>query len=390
MQEVQANAPESHPVFYAGRFADRVSAAGLPEGCEVLDDWGVLPASLAAVTERASTLVVLDPLSFPFEVLTGVQKEVPLVLLLPPEFDAGLLVAVFGKVILTHLGFFDRVATPDPIVWESLRDRYHWAASQLIALSGAEPYEAAKEIGGFLEEEREPPDFFGGDGHYEAARYWSERGDALADSAPYRAICSVSHGPEFNKAIHRTQRAAIEPQFAAARGSRAEDIPFDVLEVGAGVGRWAASFDPTTTRFYGVDVSEGMVAAARANFPEARFDRIGEDLSLPYEDESFDLVFTVTVMHHNPVPSRRKLVSEMWRVTRPGGRLLFLEDFVTGGWTERSTVYPMPVNGFVELLLEATNGQVTLEHVESVKYPHDDRTRGGVLAVSRLGVPKRW
>lgn len=388
MQKVPANAPESHPVFYAGRFVDRV-AERVAE-CEVLGDWDVLPASLTAVTERASTLVVLDPLSFPFEVLTGVQREVPLILVLPSGFDAELLVAVFGKVILTRLDFFDRVATPDSAVWGSLRDEYHWAGSQRIILDSAESGEAAQEISNLLEEERGTPTFFGDDGRYEAARYWRERGDALAGSVPHRAICSVDHGPEFNKAIHRTQRAAIEPQFAAARGSRAEDLPFDVLEVGAGVGRWAASFDPSTTRFYGVDVSEGMVAAARANYPEARFDTLGEDLTLPYEDESFDLVFTVTVMHHNPTPDRRKLISEMWRVTRPGGRLLFLEDFVTGGWTESSTVYPMPVNGFVELLLEATDGQVTLEHVESVKYPHDDRTRGGVLALSRLGVPKRW
>lgn len=389
MEEAPTTTLKSHPVFYAGRFVDLVEA-GLPEECEVLSDWDVLPASLTGVTERASTLVVLDPLSFPFEVLTGVQREMPLILLLPPDFDTELLVAVFGKVILSRLDFFDRVATPDPAVWESLRGRYHWAGSQRIALESSEPDEAASAIHALLEEESETPDFSGGEDQYEAARYWSERGDALAGSAPHRAICSVSHGPEFNKAIHRTQRAAIEPQFAAARGPRAEDIPFDVLEVGAGVGRWAASFDPSTTRFSGVDVSTGMVAAARANFPEARFDKIGDDLTLPYEDESFDLVFTVTVMHHNPTPARRKLVSEMWRVAKPGGRLLFLEDFVTGGWTEKSTVYPMPVNGFVELLLEATDGQVVLEHVESVKYPHDDRTRGGVLALSRLGVPKRW
>lgn len=390
MEAASTNALESHPVFYAGRFANRVAAAGLPDGCEVLSDWDVLPASLTAVTARASTLVVLDPLSFPFEVLTGVQREVPLILVLPAGFDAEFLTSVFGKVILTRLDFFDRVATPDPDVWESLRDEYHWATSQHIILDGAGPGEAAQEISNLLEEERGTLNFFGADGRYEAARYWRERGDALAGSAPHRAICSVGHGPEFNKAIHRTQKAAIEPQFVAARGSRAEDMPFDVLEVGAGVGRWAANFDPSTTRFSGVDVSEGMVAAARANFPEARFDTLGDDLTLPYEDESFDLAFTVTVMHHNPIPSRRKLISEMWRVTRPGGRLLFLEDFVTGGWTERSTVYPMPINGFVELLLEATDGQVTLEHVESVSYPHDDRTRGGVLALSRLGVPKRW
>jgi hypothetical protein len=70
--------------------------------------------------------------------------------------------------------------------------------------------------------------------------------------------------------------------------------------------------------------------------------------------------------------------------------LLFLENFVVGGWSERSTVYPMSVLEFVELLLEATAGQVVLEHVESVRYLHDDMTRGGLLAVTKLGVPRRW
>jgi SAM-dependent methyltransferase len=133
-----------------------------------------------------------------------------------------------------------------------------------------------------------------------------------------------------------------------------------------------------------------MVATARANFPERSFEQLGPDLGFPYDDESFDLVFSVTVMHHNPTPAKRALLTEMWRVAKPGGRLLFLEDFVTGAWSERSTVYPMSVLGFVELLLEATAGRVVLDHVESLRYPHDDVTRAGLIAVSKLGVPKRW
>ena len=95
-------------------------------------------------------------------------------------------------------------------------------------------------------------------------------------------------------------------------------------------------------------------------------------------------------MHHNPTPAKKTLLSEMWRVARPGGWLLFLEDFVFGKWSENSTVYPMSVLEFVELLLEATSWQVVMEHVESLRYPHDDMTRGGIIAVSKLGVPKRW
>ena len=120
------------------------------------------------------------------------------------------------------------------------------------------------------------------------------------------------------------------------------------------------------------------------------FVRLQPGLLVPYDDESFDLVFCVTLMHHNPTPAKKTLLSEMWRVARPGGRLLFLEDFVFGKRSENSTVYPMSVIEFVGLLLEATNGQVSLEHVESLRYPHDDVTRGGIIAVSKLGVPQRW
>jgi SAM-dependent methyltransferase len=327
--------------------------------------------------------------SFPFESLTGDLADVPLILLLPTELDANFLTTVFGKAAFSRLGFFDRVAVAGDNLWAELRRRYDFAQGQRVEVEDGRPEHAAADIRDALEAESALEASFE-DGHYEANRYWSERGDALAGNAPHRAICSVKHGPKFNKAIHRVQEKALSPQFAAARGTQAEEVPFDVLEIGAGVGRWAASFDPAMTRFTGVDISEGMVEAARKNFPQCRFDLLGEDGVLPYSDESFDLSFSVTVMHHNPTPTKRALISEMWRVTRPGGRLIFLEDFVSGGWTTTSTVYPMSVKGFVGLLVEATAGQVVLEHVESIRYQHDDFTRGGLLSVSKLGVARTW
>jgi SAM-dependent methyltransferase len=339
--------------------------------------------------ERASILVVLDMFSFPFESLTGDLEDVPMILLLPPGFDANFLTTVFGKAAFSRLGFFDRIATSDDDLWAELRRRYDWIEGQRVEVEGGSPGHAASEIRAALEAESSLHAPIG-EGDYEADRYWIERGDVLAGNAPHRAICSVHHGPRFNKAIHRVQAKALRPQFAAARGTQAEEIPFDVLEVGAGVGRWAASFDLTKTRFAGVDISEGMVEAARKNFPQCRFDLLGDEPVLPYGDENFDLSFSVTVMHHNPTPTKRALISEMWRVTRPGGRLMFLEDFVSGGWSAMSTVYPMSVKKFVELLVEATAGQVVLEHVESIRYQHDAFTRGGLLSVSKLGVAKTW
>ena len=378
-----------HPVFYAGRFSEEVSGAGLPGDHTVLSDWDVLPAQLAPALEPASILVVLDMFSFPFESLAGDLADVPLILLLPTGLDATFLTTVFGKAAFSRLGFFDRIAVADDDLWAELRRRYDLTQGQRVEVEDGRPEHAAAEIRVALEAESTLYAPFG-EGDYEANKYWSERGDALAGNAPYRAICSVKHGPRFNKAIHRVQEKALRPQFAAARGTQAEDVPFDVLEIGAGVGRWAASFDPAKTRFTGVDISESMVEAAQANFPQCRFDLLGEDSALPYGDESFDLSFSVTVMHHNPTPTKQALISEMWRVTRPGGRLMFLEDFVSGGWSTTSTVYPMSVNEFVGLLVEATAGQVVLEHVESIRYQHDDFTRGGLLSVSKLGVAGTW
>jgi hypothetical protein len=82
------------------------------------------------------------------------------------------------------------------------------------------------------------------------------------------------------------------------------------------------------------------------------------------------------------------LLSEMWRATRPGGRLLFLENFVFAKRLEEPVVHPMSVREFEDLILEATAGQVVLEHVESLRYPGEDLHRGAVISLLRLGVPR--
>ena len=47
----------------------------------------------------------------------------------------------------------------------------------------------------------------------------------------------------------------------------------------------------------------------------------GDDI--PYPDDVFDLTYSVAVMHHIAEPSQlRRTLSEMVRVTRPGGRIL--------------------------------------------------------------------
>lgn len=381
------------PVVYAGTLARSLSGTRLPGEHGLLSEWDVLPRGLSAALERASTLILLDLFSFPYETLSDGQWEVPLIVVLPEGFDAGFLRAVFGRPLFERLGFSDRITAADDDVWNELSREYRWAGGQRIEPEGAEVAAVTAGLLGRLGEEAALDTPSGGmvEGYvFDARRYWRERGETFARRAPHRAVCSPHHGPQFNKALHRAQARVLEPEFDAARGGRAEDVPFDVLEVGCGVGRWAMSFDPETSRFYGLDVSPDMVSAARENFPEASFETLGDDLSFPHPQESFDLVFTATVMHHNDTEAKLRLISEMWRVAKPGGRLTFLEDFVFGEQDEGSVVYPMSVLRFMDLLREATGGEVVLEHVESLRYPHDDLTRAAVISVSKIGVPRRW
>lgn len=326
----------AHLAIYAGRFADKVADA-LPDGCEVLGEKDA-SSRLASVIDEADALVVLDPHSFPLESLTEDRRDVPLVVVLARESGH----EPVDEALFERLGFFDRIVTPDSARWQELRRRHGWAGCQRIDL---------------------------------------DTGD-LGDTAA--RLCGSHQNSRAFKAAHRVQESALIPRFAAMRR---EDSPLDVLEVGACVGRWAASFDLARTRYCGLDASEDNLENARRNFPERRFDPLGPDLRFPHDDESFDVVFGVDFLQEESPPARAALLSEMWRVTRPGGRLTFLEDFVFERPAERR-VPPMPVSGFVSLILETTAYQVVLDHVESLRYPGDDLFRSGVISLLRLGVPK--
>jgi ubiquinone/menaquinone biosynthesis C-methylase UbiE len=341
-----------HPVIYAGRFADQIPDDGLPGDCVVFGEQDALPHKLGRVLDRASTLILLDLPSFPFEAMTGDHWDVPMAVVVPSGLSVESLTADFGAVLFERLGFFDRIILSNPVTWDELRRKYHWAESQRVSVMSDQPGEVSR-----------------------TAR------TLFADAG-------IDHVPRFNKVLHRVQVAALEPWFAAAGEKRDREVPLDVLEVGTGAGRWASSFDPMKTRFVGIDAREDLVATARANFPEGRFDHLGPDLLLPYEDASFDLVFSVTIMHRNPAPAKRTLLSEMWRVARPGARLLFLETFVFPGKPEEPATYPMSVTEFADLILDATAGQVVLEHVESLRYPGEELRRGGLISLLRLGVSR--
>jgi ubiquinone/menaquinone biosynthesis C-methylase UbiE len=98
-----------------------------------------------------------------------------------------------------------------------------------------------------------------------------------------------------------------------------------VLEVGGGMGTDLAQFARNGAIVTDVDLSGGHLQIAQENFRlrglTGRF--IHHDAeSLPFENDSFDLVYSNGVVHHTP--NTRRAVAEMFRVLKPGGRAIVM------------------------------------------------------------------
>lgn len=90
-----------------------------------------------------------------------------------------------------------------------------------------------------------------------------------------------------------------------------------VLEVGCGTGLILQRIAPIAQQAKGIDISPGMLEKAR----ERGLDVCeGLATSLPFDDESFDLVYSFKVLAH--VPEIREALAEMARVCAPGGVVL--------------------------------------------------------------------
>ena len=96
-----------------------------------------------------------------------------------------------------------------------------------------------------------------------------------------------------------------------------------VLDVGCGTGALAYALAPLVGEVIGVDSSDDYVAAAREHAPPGCTFVVGNAESLDFRYGDFDLVGCLRVLHHVRRPEL--VVSELARVTRPGGRILLVD-----------------------------------------------------------------
>ncbi len=94
----------------------------------------------------------------------------------------------------------------------------------------------------------------------------------------------------------------------------------DVLEIACGTGPGLGLLSSASRRLVAGDISEQILARARAHYGSRIDLRAMDAMSLPFPDMSLDLILIFEALYY--VPDAQKFADECRRVLRPGGTVL--------------------------------------------------------------------
>jgi ubiquinone/menaquinone biosynthesis C-methylase UbiE len=166
------------------------------------------------------------------------------------------------------------------------------------------------------------------------------------ESATYRQVRIETYGEDFGQTSWvTTEESNAIPQML---GLRSDSF---VLEVGCGSGGYALHLgEKVGCRLIGLDINEpgvrnaNQLAVARGLASQVRFEQCDASKRLPFDDNTFDAVFSNDVLCH--LPGRPEVLVEMFRVLKPGGRMLFSDALVIGGMVSQEEIATRSSIGF--------------------------------------------
>lgn len=123
---------------------------------------------------------------------------------------------------------------------------------------------------------------------------------------------------QFNYSFHRTRDwKHYEVYLKRFRGNASP-----LLELGSGIGLFLEACRENGIQAIGLEYEQEGVEASIARGLDAR----QHDLTfpLPFPDESFQTVFSNQVIEHLPGATQKQMLSEAFRVLRPGGQVLII------------------------------------------------------------------
>jgi SAM-dependent methyltransferase len=142
----------------------------------------------------------------------------------------------------------------------------------------------------------------------------------------YHDVAAASYDTKWGIDFGEVGRAQVLGKLRKILGSEVDGGYDSSLEVGAGTGYFSLNLlqagvvrEATCT-----DISPGMVKALTGNAASLGLNvrtARAEAESLPFGDQTFDLVLGHAVLHH--LPDLQRAFEEFRRVLRPGGRIVF-------------------------------------------------------------------
>lgn len=143
-----------------------------------------------------------------------------------------------------------------------------------------------------------------------------------------------------------------------------------VIDLGSGAGNdafIARRITGENGKVLGIDFTEAMIAKARANAEKLHYNnvefRLGDIDDMPETSNYADVIVSNCVL--NLVPNKHKVISEIFRVLKPGGHFsisdIVLEGHLPAKWKEVAELYAGCVSGAIQK-------QVYLETIEAAGF----------------------
>ena len=159
-----------------------------------------------------------------------------------------------------------------------------------------------------------------------------------------------------------------------------------VIDLGSGAGNdafIARRFVGEKGKVIGIDFTEAMIKKARANAEKLGLNnvefRLGDIDDMPVTSNAADVIVSNCVL--NLVPNKHKVISEIFRVLKPGGHFsisdIVLEGELPAKWKEVAELYAGCVSGaiqkkdYLDIIAETGFTNITLQKDKPIIIPDD-------------------